>query len=201
MDNNIFLVPQPQEMGRLLIRFEWHTEKDEEASIKEGRPIHNELLIGILITPGSNRSEASHRILCRKHSGETVKYEAYNRVGIAEITERFIGNDRGRQAITGTPLQEWPSLSRRQVADFEAVNVFTVEDLAGLDENAIARFGFGTRALVEKAKTYIAHASGNAPLEKLAEENAKLKSDLAEMQKQIAELLRASNKEALGNVA
>jgi hypothetical protein len=93
-------------------------------------------------------------------------------------------------APDGTPLTilfpAEPHISR----EMKALQVHTVEQLAGLQENAIARLGLGGRSRVEKAKAYLAQAGNAAPFHQLRRENEELQERMALMQQQI-DALRA----------
>ena len=79
----------------------------------------------------------------------------------------------------GMPISEWPTASPAEVENLKTAHVLTVEDLANLSEDGMARVGMGTRELREKAKTWLAAANdvGKVAAEVIAlrAENADLK--------------------------
>ena len=92
----------------------------------------------------------------------------------------------GENVSSGTPLKEWPILTRSQIQELSTFGIHTVEQLAAtVDSNM--NF-LGARELISKAKLWLDKAKGGAEVEKVAAENAALKADLAAMKEQIKEL-------------
>jgi hypothetical protein len=89
---------------------------------------------------------------------------------------------------TGTPIEQWPALTVSQVAEFKALHIRTVEHLAGLSDGNISKLGPGGRGLVEKAKAFLATARDTAEAQRLAGENEHLKSEIAALKEQVAQL-------------
>lgn len=92
----------------------------------------------------------------------------------------------------GTPLEHWPMMTRSDAENMKYHNVYTVEDLAGLSDQAIQTIGMGARDLVEKAKAFIEKAADSAAPQRMAEEINQLKD-------QVESLLR--NNRELGDAA
>jgi hypothetical protein len=109
------------------------------------------------------------------------------------IKERFAAQYEAfktkRQArhIEGTPLKNWPMISALRIAEFEAVGIFSVENLAAVSDTNVVKLADG-RVWREKAAAWLASAKDNAVSVKYAAENERLRNDLEEMRKQIAEL-------------
>ena len=94
----------------------------------------------------------------------------------------------------GIPLSLWPLIPKEMAKALEYINVFTVQQLAGLDDNAISKPGaIGLRDMREKAKAFIESAKSAAPIAKLEIENKDLKSRLVMLEGQIEQLLAAHN--------
>ena len=91
------------------------------------------------------------------------------------------------QAQTGTPLEQWPAMSVSMVANMKAMKIFTVEQLAELDDNRAQEF-MGNFDLRKKAKAWLALAKDSAANDKLEAELKKRDDELAEMREMIAEL-------------
>lgn len=85
----------------------------------------------------------------------------------------------------GTHVKEWPQLSPAQVQNFIAMHIITVEDVAAMTEEALGRFGMGSRELREKAREWLAKRELAAGAMK---ENEELKKQLAELSARLAEL-------------
>lgn len=89
--------------------------------------------------------------------------------------------------IDGTPLKEWPLLSISQIAELEAINIFSVEQLAGVSDSNVTRIHSG-REWRSKAAAWLAKASDGASVTKLAAENERQRQDIEDLRKTVAEL-------------
>lgn len=94
----------------------------------------------------------------------------------------------GENKIEGFPVKEWPLLTASQVEKLHFISVYTVEQLAGLDDNGLAAFGPGGRGLQTKAKAFLNKADKAEGYAKLAKENDELKTTVQSLQDQIKEL-------------
>lgn len=84
-------------------------------------------------------------------------------------------------AASGTPLEEWPTLSTAKRAELKAINIMTVDQLANLDAAGMKRLGIEGPKLKEQAKAYLDRAAGAAV-------DARHAAERDEMQRQIDEL-------------
>jgi hypothetical protein len=91
------------------------------------------------------------------------------------------------QAQTGTPLEQWPAMSVSMVANMKAMKIFTVEQLADLDDNRAQEF-MGNFDLRKKAKAWLELARDSAANDKLEAQLKKRDDEIAEMRAMIAEL-------------
>ena len=110
-----------------------------------------------------------------------VQYEAWK-------TKR-----QGRH-IDGTPLKNWPMIPAIRIAEFEAMGIFSVENLSDVSDSNILKLVDG-RIWREKAIAWLANAKGSGATVKLAAENERMKTDMEELRKQIAELSAMVGKE------
>lgn len=146
--------------------------KSEEA----GRPIHEDMEFVRILIPGD-------------------KNTAIDRVASAEDKKRFheeygrfkAGEQEAAQAV-GTPLSQWPAISRALAKDFAALNIHTVEQLAQLSDTGKQAFGMGANEWSVKAKAFLETASNSATAQKYASENEALKRDIELLKGQIAEI-------------
>jgi len=91
-------------------------------------------------------------------------------------------------AFAGTPLNQWPAMLPATIKLLNHFNVYTVDQLAELDDQAIGRIGPGTREWHEKARAFVLKAKGNAESERFAAENLALKDELARLSGMVKEL-------------
>jgi hypothetical protein len=129
-------------------------------------------------------------ILERKYAEEVGISEPYRSHKYEQYKELIDAYRNGREGtdVRGTPLQAWPRMTVSLVATAKAAGIYTVEALAALPDTRFAAFGPGARSLVEQAKAFCRAAAGNAPTEALAAENEQLRTDLADLRKQLADL-------------
>jgi len=89
--------------------------------------------------------------------------------------------------VTGTPIEHWAHLTKGQVAQFKALEIRTVEQLANLsDANAGAIMGY--HDLRRKAQAYLKTAQDASALAKQEAAFEDLRKLLAEQATQIASL-------------
>jgi len=90
------------------------------------------------------------------------------------------------EPIDGTPLEAWPGVTRGQVAHFKLINIRTVEELAESNDATMDRLGLGSRALVRRAKDFVANKSSGVTA--LAAQKAELEDKLLSMMQRVEEL-------------
>lgn len=119
----------------------------------------------------------------------------------AEIKERFAvqydawKTKRQDRHIDGTPLKNWPLISALRIAEFEAMGIFSVENLSQVSDTNVSKLADG-RVWREKAVAWLQSAKDNGAAAKLGAENERLRSDMEDMRKQLAELSALVNSQA-----
>lgn len=98
------------------------------------------------------------------------------------------------QAVNGTPIEEATFLTAANRAELKAVNVFTIEALAGLEK--LDKLGMNGTAWRDQARAYLKRAEGSAIDGKLIADNETLKRKLEIMEEQMRQLL--ANKSEAG---
>jgi len=121
-------------------RFHLAEVQDEAATASAGRPIFRSVERVEIIIPGSFNTPVKN--VTDEHRSrwptEYAKFKAGQEV-----------------AVEGTPIDEWAALNRAQVHELKALNIFTVEQCAALDDNAIKRIGMGGMSIRNAAKAYL----------------------------------------------
>lgn len=188
-----------------MVRFEYATEKNESVSAQRGRPMHDKIIKATVVSGGSKKSEAvlileRERALPSDEAPKSTKvYESVieGLLGLRDALERF-KKDQAPAQGSGTPLEEWPTLDVQQRADLRAMNIHYVEQLADASDGALVNLGMGARALKQKAQAFLAAARGQAPIDRLVEENDELKRQMAILSQQVAEMRAAQEVAANG---
>lgn len=166
--------------------------KNEAATERTGRPIFDEVLYVEVFSPGSRGSSPTFE-LERKFAPESAEiagreykrsphYDKY-----IEYVKRFdLMDDTG--GIAGTPLKEWPELTRSAIATYVAMGIHSVEALANVSDERLTSMGPEARTVREKAKAFLAAANDTTVATKLAAENERLRVELEQAKQRLAEL-------------
>jgi hypothetical protein len=185
-----------------ILRFFYDTERNEQATIAEGRAIFDTVLSVDVITPGQKAStprfelERTWSEQSKKALGlQTVSKKSYKYGEYAEQIERFkkqedIGD------LGGTPLKEWPRIDRGLAATLMAANVYTVEALAALSDTNLDIIGMGARELRENAKAFLEQAAGNSDTSALTAKVGVLEGEVARLREELA-VANSTNEELL----
>lgn len=150
----------------LLVRFYPKPREDKAETLKQGRPIFHEVDYIEIRTPGSRDAiarPASQRDIERfpRH------YEAYK-------------NRTTQEGLDGTPLNEWPAITRSQVEELGFFSVKTVEQLIAMPDSQASQF-MGINTLKAKAKAWLEGAEEGRKAEELAAELKKRDDEIAEL--------------------
>jgi hypothetical protein len=159
---------------RLLVKFTLQSTYVEHESITAGRPIYKDEETIQIMAPGS-RDVTSGLVT-----------EEYKRRFPKQYARFKAGHD---QLQTGTPLSALVWMTPAQIAELNAVNCFTVEQLANMPDNLSQKF-MGAQALKQRAQKYLDIAKDQAPMLMLQAELEKRDEQLAQLQKQM-EVLQA----------
>lgn len=156
--------------GGVFPRFWLRVLENKTESLKQGHPVHKEVEWVDLIIAGDKNNKPSMRVTEEHKMRFREEYQAFK--------------DGVEAPLNGTDIREWNSITRSRAEDLVKMGIRTVEDLAGAPDNAIQRIGMGAREIVKKAQLFI----GNK------DELGETKAQLAQLQKQVAELLAKKTK-------
>jgi hypothetical protein len=162
---------------KLFVMFFMEAVHNKTKSDLEGRPIFDEKPMVKIVTPGSKD------ILVNKAS------EHYQR-RFAKQWERFKRNQE--QSVDGTPLEQVPFLTVGQIAELKALNVLTLEGLAGMSDSVAHRF-MGFHDTRTKAQRFLEAAKSAAPITAMQAQIDDLKNTNEVLQRQLQELLAAND--------
>ena len=180
--------------SRLAVTFYKRSVKQEDESIAAGRPIFKEFDFVRICVPGDNLTEIdtyaneSHK---QRFPRQWAHYQ--NQVG-------------SQEQIIGTPIEQWPLVTRSQAEELKGIKFRTVEDVANCSDQQLQRIGMiagmSPHSFREKAKAFLNLANDSAEisqreaeLQALRAENDKIKAEteakLAAMQEQMSAILAA----------
>ena len=157
---------------KLLVVFYKDVIKNEMKSIEAGRPIFDEIDLIKILTPGSRDSFV----------GDAT--QAYQERFPVQWAKYKAGKS---QEMTGTPLSMLAWLSIAQIAEFNAVGCYTVEQLVGMSDSTAHKF-MGYQGIKERARAWLAAATEAAPLMKMEAKLRERDEKMEEMQKTITAL-------------
>lgn len=151
---------------KLVVMFYLRPVINEPKSLEAGRKIFDEIEYIKILVPG------------QRDTVETEVTEQYRQ----RFAERYRAwKSKGLIADSGTPISELTWLSVSQKAELQAINLTTLEQLAGMSDATIQRIGMGGQELKARAQRYVDAGLAAAP-------DLKLEAKLKERDEQIAEL-------------
>jgi hypothetical protein len=156
------------------VRFNVHPKEDTAASAKEGRPIYRETEYVEIMVAGDKQNVVHRPVTEKDKKRFRRQYEDWKRNGDSSIVE-------------GTPLDQWPAVSRSQVEELRYFNVRTVEQLAALSDGNAAKIG-PVMALKQKAADFLGAAKNSSHLTTLRAELSAKDNQISTMAAQIAAL-------------
>jgi hypothetical protein len=180
--------------SRLAVTFYKRSVKQDDESNAAGRPIFKEFDFVRICVPGDNLTEID-TYANNSHKARFPRQWAHYQNQVA-----------GQEQIIGTPIEQWPLVSRSQADELKGIKFRTVEDVANCSDQQLQRIGMiagmSPHSFREKAKAFLNLASDSAEvaqreeeLQALKEENAKIKAEtdakLSKMQEQMEALLAA----------
>jgi len=164
----------------LLVKFYKGNIQNELKSRQEGRPIFEEVDCIHIMIPGNK-----DHIIDRPASQMDI-----NR--FPDHYRKFKARE-DQSEMEGTPLEEWPGVTRAQAEEFRYINIRTVEQLAAVADNHISNV-MGGPVLKQKAAKYLEAAKDNKIAEQLLltqNENKTLMERMEEMAAEMAALQKA----------
>jgi hypothetical protein len=176
------------------IRYELVPVEDRAATIANGHYTASDVL-HVFITPAGSKDElvyVADEWLVRQQEAVKggrlpVKWLEYYHA----VKDAFL---KGLEPPpNGTPLTMWPGISPAQLKNLLSANLRSIEDVAGMNEEAVKAVGMGARALQQRAQAYLdvlksgvgAAAEANNALKV---ENANLAARQAQLEQELASL-------------
>jgi hypothetical protein len=167
--------------ARLQVRFYKKPIQQEQESIDAGRPIYKEFDFVHICVAGDTLTEIDTYALQQHRQRFPIQWANYmNRVG---------AND---EEVVGTPVAEWPLVSKSQAEELRAIKFFTVEAIANASDQQLQRMGMAAGmspfAFRDKAKAFLNLATNSAETDKREQEINALKEELAKKDLETAKM-------------
>ena len=158
--------------SRLNVRFYKRPVQQEAESLEAGRPIYKEFDFIHICVPGDTLTEIDTYVLNSHKQRFPIQWAHY---------QNKLGGDNSE--VVGTPLSEWPLVSKSQAEELRALRFHTVESVANASDQQLQRMGMAAGmspyAFRDKAKSFLNKASDVAESDKRNEEINALKEELA----------------------
>src|SRR5436190_8350730 len=137
--------------------FKHMPKKNDRKSAEEGRPVYDDIEVCELRFPGNADWGVYPAIEFSNWSSDMYGGEQ-TKVTYAERFAHQYQQFRQKQAQTksGTPLTEVPFLADGRRAELRAQNIYTLEQLAGIEGVELKNLGPGGREMKNKAEEYMA---------------------------------------------
>lgn len=147
------------------VRFEIRVIEDKAASLKEGRFVGRDVEYAITTIPYSkDESERDVENWKEKMDGD-VRSGRYPEEWRDRNLRQYEAWKKGQELpLDGTPIKGWSVISPATQANLIAMKVFTVEDLAAINDEGMRRLPMLGLELKTKAKAWLAQSKDKGPL-------------------------------------
>jgi len=172
--------------SRLWVQFYSRAVQNKFKSDESGRPIFDEIPFVKIIVPGDKN------LIVDTPAMEEHKHR------FPKQWDRYKNGQK--QSLDGTPLEAVTWLTVGQVAEFKALNICTVEQLADVPDQLAQRF-MGCFELRRKAQAFLEAAKGEAATSKLAAELDKRDKEIEALKAQMAELIKVTGQKQAAKTA
>lgn len=165
--------------GLLSVTFYSRAIQNNFESQKQGRPVFEDCDFVRILTPG-NQLNIIDTFAREEHKQRfPIQWQRYK-------------NNAGEQLI-GTPVDQWPVVTRAQAEELKGLKFYTVEQIAGCSDVQKQALGMIGPMLVAQAKAWLAKAADSAAVTAQAAELKKRDDTIDAMKKQIDQMQAVIN--------
>ena len=165
----------------LVVEFYYKAIQDIFKTSKAGRPIFSDVIYIKIDVPGVKDMQVDRPARSDDQKRFPRQYQ------------HFVNRTQGDSREIGTPLTEWPILTRSQAEEFRALKFYTIESIANASDLNIGAIGMmggmAPHMLREKARAFLQAAKDQALPQHQAEELAKRDAEIALLKEQMARVL------------
>jgi hypothetical protein len=167
--------------SRLQVRFYKRPVQQEQETLDAGRPIYKEFDFVHICVAGDTLTEIDTYALASHKQRFPIQWANYmNRQGAHD------------QELVGTPVAEWPLVSKSQAEELRAMKFHTVESIAHASDQQLQRIGMAAGmspySFRDKAKAFLNLATTAAETDKREHEINALKEELAKKDLETAKI-------------
>ena len=154
-------------------------------SAKEGRPIFKDIDYIRIRPVGQNQTVVERKVRLTDSNSEPADPIRFPRQWQAFQNQEA-------QAEEGTPINEWPPITKSKALELKAINIHTVEAMASVSDTNLT--WMGAREMREKAQTWLESAKQGAAATKWEAEKETLLSEIKALKNQLAAPKKAKKK-------
>ncbi len=170
---------QSKEDEKLLVKFFIRAKQGKRESIAEGRPIYRDVEYIDIKIPGSRNAGICRPATPKDRTRFPKHYAAFK--------------ERTDAPSDGTPLSEWPLVTRSLAEELAFSNIKTVEHLASAIDSHISKF-MGGLNLKQKAIEWLEIADEEKPYLQMKAELTERDERIAKLEEKLDKLIAASVK-------
>lgn len=164
--------------NQCFVEFEMVPVQNTKRTEKEGCPQFDDVPFVKIMFPGDKTKVVFKKATDEHKTRFPKQWEAFQR--------------QEKQSQQGYPLEQWPILTKSEVATLKALNIFTVEALANLPDTALTFLG--GRVYREKAQATLAKAKDEGAILAVKAENEALKAEIDALKQQVKEIANLKSK-------
>ena len=173
--------------SNLIVWFEMIAEKQGHKSEKAGRPVYEDVPYVHILIPG----DKNRQVFTKAKQSHKDRFP-----------EQWAAFENQQEVVhEGTPIEEWPPITRSLAMTYKGLDIHTVENLAAVSDANLGNLGHGAREMRDKAVAYLKAADDGKETARLAKENAELKDDIQSLKDQVAELSKKLSKDGKDSTA
>lgn len=165
--------------GALMVQFYTMPEDQPLLSEKAGHPVYKDRDMVRIMIPGRNDLTIERPIDDRDKARFPLQWA------------HFMNTHGSTEQVVGTPVTEWPAITRSQAEEMRGLKFFTVEQIANCSDSQIQALGMNGNHLRIKARAYLQTAKDSALAQSQAVELEKRDQENAELREQLATLTAA----------
>lgn len=174
-DHGIFDQQGADADKNLAVRFFTMPVQDMDESAKQGRPIFNDV-VHVEIRVRGDRNNIVH-----KPVDDQIK---------RRFRDAWRAHEQGEELMQkGTPLAEWPIVTKSMVEELKYFGFYTVEQVAEASSGVISKFP-GLQSIQQRAQRFLELAKGSAPLEAMQANLEKVSSEKEALEAQVRDLAK-----------
>lgn len=166
----------PDEAAKgMIVRFEFLGILDEQKSAEEGRPVFKDVEFIEIRSPNDPLSVVHREVTREDRATYPQLYRAWK--------------EGASDALTGTPLKEWPPIAASQAALLAFKGIRTVEQLVEVSDDGCHQLGHGFLTLRNAAQVWLVKAKDASATTKHAAELQARDSEIRALKQQVADIV------------